>query len=61
METRYALEIAADAIREQDGGDPKTETGWKSDELLEAWEVIRAMAAELDDRQRFEQSSAVGS
>jgi hypothetical protein len=37
-----ALHIAADAIREKDGGDTTTESGWKSDELLDAWLVIHS-------------------
>ena len=32
-----ALEAAADAIMDCDEGDPTSETGWKSDELLDAW------------------------
>jgi hypothetical protein len=35
-----ALHVAADAIKEKDGGDMATETGWKSDELLDAWQEI---------------------
>jgi len=36
-----ALQLAADYIRDLDGGDPKTETGWKSEELLDVWQKAR--------------------
>lgn len=32
-----ALDACADAIRSFDGGDQKHETGWKHDELRDAW------------------------
>ena len=38
-----ALEWAANAIMQQDGGDTRTETGWASDEALAHWITIRAM------------------
>lgn len=38
-----ALELAADYIKDLDGGEPSTETGWKSDELLDVW--LKATAA----------------
>jgi hypothetical protein len=39
-----ALHVAADAIKEKDGGDPTTETGWRSDELFDAfWEINAAI------------------
>lgn len=34
---RAALETCADVIRGFDGGDPKQCSGWRHDELLEAW------------------------
>lgn len=37
---QVALETAADVIKEADGGDPESETGWRSDELLDAWRGI---------------------
>lgn len=37
-----ALTLAAEHIKDLDGGDPKTETGWKSEELLEVWLKARA-------------------
>jgi len=40
---KEALRCAAEAIKDFDEGDPSTETGWKSDELLEAW--LRARSA----------------
>lgn len=40
---RAALDWAADAIREQDGGNIETETGWESDEALAHWLTIREM------------------
>lgn len=40
-EMEAALLWAADAIREQDGGDMRTETGWKSDEALAHWLTIQ--------------------
>lgn len=45
---RAALEWAADAIKEQDGGDMTTDTGWKSEEALAHWLTIRAMAGIQD-------------
>jgi hypothetical protein len=35
-----ALKVAADALMTADGGDPTTETGWKSDELCQHWVAI---------------------
>jgi hypothetical protein len=42
---RAALEWAADAIKEQDKGDPGSLTGWASHEALTHWMIIRRMAA----------------
>lgn len=39
-----ALEWAADAIYQQDGGAPGTFTGWKSDEAMAHWFTIRRLA-----------------
>ena len=33
----HALEFAAQFIKDQDGGNPDGETGWASDEYLDAW------------------------
>lgn len=38
-----ALEWAADAIKAQDGGAPGTMSGWKSDEALAHWMMIRRL------------------
>lgn len=38
---RSALEACADVIRGFDGGDPKHSTGWKHDELRDAWMMAR--------------------
>lgn len=43
-----ALDIAADHIKDLDGGDPTTETGWKSDELLGVWLKARAAIAKAE-------------
>lgn len=40
-----ALELAADYLKDHDGGDPSTETGWKSQDLLDAWLAARAAIA----------------
>lgn len=37
-----ALERAADIIKQMDGGDPSEETGWASQEALDAWLIVRA-------------------
>lgn len=37
-----ALRVAADAIRSFDGGDPSTHSGWKHDELCDAWMQARS-------------------
>lgn len=37
-----ALELAADLIKDMDGGDPTTTTGWKSDEALDVWLKLNA-------------------
>ena len=42
-----ALDFAAEAIRNADGGDQHSETGWKSNEALNHWLAIRAFADEL--------------
>lgn len=42
-ETLAALDWAADAIREQDGGNMETETGWASDEALAHWLTIQRL------------------
>jgi len=44
-ELEEALHSAADAIKDFDDGDPTHETGWKSDELLEAWLRAHAVLA----------------
>lgn len=41
--TLAALEWAADAIYQQDGGAPGTISGWKSDEAMAHWFTIRRM------------------
>ena len=43
---RAALELAADYIKDLDGGDQRSETGWKSDELLDVWLKTRAALGE---------------
>ena len=42
------LEVAADAIYRQDGGLMSDETGWRSDELREAWLTIRTEISKLE-------------
>jgi hypothetical protein len=49
MTIKHALEYAEEALRKQDGGDPDTETGWRSEELLEAWLAIRRARAFFED------------
>ena len=44
-----ALEIAADAIYEKDGGLMSNETGWRSDEMREAWLAIRGEISRLEN------------
>lgn len=44
IQMRDALELAADYIKDCDGGDMTTETGWKRDDLLDAWLKVRAAA-----------------
>jgi hypothetical protein len=42
---RDALEKAADHIKDLDGGDQSTESGWRSEESLDVWlEANRALA-----------------
>ena len=43
------LEIAADAIYEKDGGLSANETGWRNDELREAWVAIRKEISRLEN------------
>ena len=43
-----ALLTAADAIYKQDGGLASNETGWRDDELREAWMLIHAEIARLE-------------
>jgi len=45
-----ALRSAADFIKDRDGGDPSTETGWKSDEYLAEWLRINAAIAKAEGR-----------
>jgi hypothetical protein len=33
----HGLEWIGEIIREIDGGDPRTKTGWKSEEMLMLW------------------------
>jgi hypothetical protein len=40
-----ALQLAADSIKELDGGDQRSETGWRADEHLDTWLKIRAAIA----------------
>jgi len=43
------LEIAATAIYERDGGMMADETGWRSDELREAWVAVRKEITRLEN------------
>lgn len=40
---KAAIALAADCIKETDGGDPSTKTGWASEELLDAWLTLLDM------------------
>lgn len=40
-----AAQAAADALKEADGGNPETETGWASEESLAAWLALRQAIA----------------
>lgn len=44
-----ALQMAADVIKGFDLGDPKTETGWRSEELLDIWLRINAAIAKAEE------------
>jgi hypothetical protein len=44
------LEIAADAIYQQDGGMSSNEDGWRDDELREAWIAIRKEISRLENQ-----------
>lgn len=46
-----ALEEAAAWIKELDGGDMTTETGWKSGDLLDVWLKLHAAIDKADGRQ----------
>lgn len=39
---KQALDIAAETLRAFDEGDQSSETGWKHDELLDAWKQCQA-------------------
>lgn len=41
-----ALELAADHIKDLDGGDANTKTGWKSEESLSVWLKVRTAIIE---------------
>jgi len=43
QETVNALDVALDAVKVADGGDPATETGWRSDEMFDAWCTLRVL------------------
>lgn len=43
------LEIAADAIYQKDGGLSANETGWRNDELREAWIAVRKEIQRLEN------------
>jgi hypothetical protein len=47
-DVRKALDEAADWLLHTDEGDIHTETGWASDELLEAWKKCQAAIEALD-------------
>lgn len=44
------LEDAADYIKDLDGGDQHSETGWKSEELLGVWLNARAAISKAERR-----------
>jgi hypothetical protein len=44
------LEIAADAIYFRDGGLHANETGWRNDELREAWIAVRKEIQRLESQ-----------
>lgn len=43
-----ALDMAAEIVRDHDGGSQSNPTGWKHDELLAVWLMLRAVVNELD-------------
>jgi hypothetical protein len=43
MEAVTALDIAIDAVKLMDHGDPTTETGRASEELLDAWNTLQRL------------------
>jgi hypothetical protein len=43
-----AMYVAAERIKDYDGGDPTADTGWASDELLEAWQKLHAAIAKAE-------------
>lgn len=45
-----ALHDAADFIKGRDRGNPAHETGWESDEHLDAWLKVRAAIAKAENR-----------
>jgi hypothetical protein len=49
---RAALETVAETLKAFDGGDPATETGWKHDELCEAWVKVTAVADAFEEKCR---------
>ncbi len=45
---KQALEVAAETLRSFDEGDQSTETGWKHDELLEAWKLCQSALSAIE-------------
>lgn len=60
-ELTAALERAAEHIKDMDDGNPKDETGWASDENLDAWLAARAVVAraEAEAKARADQLGTV--
>lgn len=48
-EIKDVLGSAADFIKDRDGGDQHTETGWKSDEALDVWQRLRSLLSRLEE------------